>query len=149
MLNGRGKPTIEVDLITEDDVLGRASVSSGTSRGKYGAVELRDGESVYCGLSVLKAVQSVNIIIREKVVGMDMRKQGEIDRIMTEADDTDNKSRLEANSILAVSLVAVKAAVSSLKMPEYLYIAKLIKRGDLKVPYIMLNTIWGGVNYKK
>ncbi len=147
VLDGRGKPTIEVDLITEDGALGRASVPSGTSRGKYEAVELRDGESAYCGLSVLKAVQAVNTIIREKVVGMDVRKQGEIDRVMIEADGTDNKSRLGANSILAVSLAAVKAAASSLKMPEYLYIAKLIKKDSLKVPYIMLNVIWGGVNY--
>lgn len=147
VLDGRGKPTIEVDLITEDGVLGRASVPSGTSRGKYEAVELRDGGNAYCGLSVLKAVENVNNIIREKIVGIDVRKQDEIDRIMVEADGTENKSRLGANSMLAVSLAAVKAAALSLKMPEYLYVAKLIKRDTLKVPYIMLNVVWGGINY--
>ncbi|MCX8189412.1 MAG: enolase [Nitrososphaeria archaeon] len=147
VLDGRGRPTIEADLITEDGVLGRASVPSGTSRGKYEAVEVRDGGSMYGGLSVLKAVQTVNSIIREKIVGIDVRKQNEIDKIMIEADGTDNKSRLGANSILAVSLASVKAAALSLNMSEYLYIANLIRRNNLKLPYIMLNLIWGGINY--
>ncbi|MEM2153544.1 MAG: phosphopyruvate hydratase [Nitrososphaeria archaeon] len=147
VLDGRGKPTIEVDLITEDGVLGRASVPSGTSRGKYEAVELRDGGNAYCGLSVLKAIENINDVIREKIVGIDVREQNVIDSIMVEADGTENKSKLGANSILAVSLAAVKAAALSLKMPKYLYLARLIKRDTFKVPYIMLNVVWGGINY--
>lgn len=146
ILDGRGKPTIEVDLLTEDGILERASVPSGTSKGKYEAVELRDREKAYNGLGVLKAVRIVNEIIREKIVGMDVREQHEIDRVMIEADGTSNKSKLGANSILAVSLAAAKAASKSLKIPAYKHIANLIKNENLKVPHIMLNILWGGIH---
>ncbi len=144
VLNGKGRPTIEVDLLTEDGVLGRASVPSGTSTGRYESLELIDRDNVYKGFGVLKAVHVVNEVIRGKIVGMDVRKQSEIDRVMIETDGTDNKSRLGANSILGVSLAAAKAASESLGVPPYQYIADILNRKTFRVPYLMLNILWGG-----
>ncbi|MGQ9782204.1 MAG: phosphopyruvate hydratase [Nitrososphaeria archaeon] len=144
ILNGRGRPAVEVDLLTEDGVLGRASVPSGASRGRFEALELIDGGNIYGGFGVLKAVHVVNDVIKGKIVGMDVRKQREIDKMMIETDGTDNKSRLGANSILGVSLAAAKAASESLGLPPYKYLASILRSKSFMVPYLMLNILWGG-----
>ena len=112
ILDSRGFPTIEVDVCTECGAIGRASVPSGASTGAFEAAELRDGGERYLGGGVLNAVQNVNTEIKEALLGTNVLNQRLIDRKMIEIDGTENKSRLGANAILAVSLAAAKAAVS-------------------------------------
>ena len=123
ILDSRGNPTVEVDVILENGIVGRASVPSGASTGIYEAHELRDGDSGrYLGKGVLNAVRNINEEIAPALSGMDVREQAAIDRKMIELDGTPNKSRLGANAILAVSLAAAHAAAAALGMSLYRYI---------------------------
>ena len=120
ILDSRGNPTIEADVITTDGAIGRAAVPSGASTGSREALELRDGDkSRYLGKGVLKAVENVNGELREAVTGMDVQDQGAIDRTMLELDGTDNKGRLGANALLGVSLAAAHAAAQEKALPLY------------------------------
>ncbi|RKY43829.1 MAG: phosphopyruvate hydratase [Candidatus Omnitrophota bacterium] len=122
VLDCRGNPTVEVDVITEDNVLGRADAPAGRSRGKYEAFELRDGNARYAGRGVLKALKNVKEVIAPALRGRDVRNQREIDAVMIELDGTENKSRLGANAIVATSLAVAKAAANALSLPLYRYI---------------------------
>jgi len=141
ILDSRGNPTIEVDVVTENGILGRAAVPSGASTGEHEAVELRDGGKSYMGKGVLKAVENVNTKIAEAVVGMSIFEQNLIDKIMIELDGTANKSNLGANAILGVSLAVAKAAANELGMPLYRYVGG-VSANTLPVP--MMNIINGG-----
>ena len=121
ILDSRGNPTIEVDVLTENGVLGRAAVPSGASTGIHEAVELRDGDkSQYLGKGVLKAVDHVREVIADGLIGEEVADQRNLDDIMLEIDGTENKSRLGANAILSVSLAAAHAAAMELGLPLYL-----------------------------
>ncbi|WP_094603757.1 Enolase [Sporomusa silvacetica DSM 10669] len=142
ILDSRGNPTIEVDVLLEDGTLGRAAVPSGASTGAYEAVELRDGDkSRFLGKGVLKAVENVNEIITPEIVGMDALDQIGIDQAMIELDGTPNKAKLGANAILGVSMAAAKAAASSLDMALYQYLGGANAK-ELPVP--MMNILNGG-----
>ena len=117
ILDSRGNPTVEVDVITESGVLGRAAVPSGASTGEHEAVELRDGGDTYMGKGVLKAVENVNSIIAQELLGISVFEQNMIDKLMIDLDGTPNKSKLGANAILGVSLAVAKAAANELGMP--------------------------------
>lgn len=126
ILDSRGNPTIEVEVYLEDGAYGIASVPSGASTGEHEAHELRDGDkSNYCGRSVNNAVDNVNNIISEELIGLDSSEQTEIDQTLIELDGTTNKSKLGANAILGVSLACAKAAAESYGMPFYRYIGGL------------------------
>jgi len=142
ILDSRGNPTVEVDVVTEDGSIGRAAVPSGASTGAFEAVELRDGDkNRYLGKGVQKAVQNVNEIIAEKVEGMNVYDQVAIDNLMIELDVTPNKGRLGANAILGVSLAVAKAAAQSLGLSLYQYIGGT----NAKVlPVPMMNILNGG-----
>ena len=141
ILDSRGNPTIEVDVITDSGARGRAAVPSGASTGEYEAVELRDGGKEYLGKGVLKAVENVNDIIAEEIIGMNVFDQNLIDKVLIELDGTPNKSRLGANAILGVSLAVAKAAAESLGLPLYRYVGG-VSANTLPVP--MMNIINGG-----
>ena len=142
ILDSRGNPTVEVDVMLEDGGFGRAAVPSGASTGAYEAVEKRDGDkSRYLGKGVLAAVEAVNGEIAETVIGLEAEDQGEIDAAMIELDGTENKSRLGANAILGVSLAAAKAAADSRGLPLYRYVGG-VSAHVLPVP--MMNIINGG-----
>lgn len=142
ILDSRGNPTVEVDVLLEDGSFGRAAVPSGASTGAHEAVELRDGDKArYLGKGVLKAVDAVNDDIAEALVGMDAEDQRDLDRAMIELDGTENKSRLGANSILGVSLAAAKAAANARGLPLYSYVGG-VSAHVLPVP--MMNIINGG-----
>lgn len=142
ILDSRGNPTVEVDVILEDGTIGRAAVPSGASTGAHEAVEKRDGDKArYLGKGVLEAVASVNGEIAEALVGMDATEQEAIDAVMCELDGTPNKARLGANAILGVSLAAAKAAADYSALPLYRYIGGASAR-ILPVP--MMNIINGG-----
>lgn len=141
ILDSRGNPTVEVDVITENGVLGRAAVPSGASTGEHEAVELRDGGKSYMGKGVLKAVENVNTAIASEIVGMSVFEQNAIDKTMIELDGTTNKSKLGANAILGVSLAVAKAAANELGMPLYRYVGG-VSANTLPVP--MMNIINGG-----
>ncbi len=142
ILDSRGNPTVEVDVILEDGTLGRAAVPSGASTGAHEAVELRDGDkSRYFGKGVLQAVEFVNGEIADALVGADALEQVELDEAMIELDGTSNKSRLGANAILGVSLAIAKAAADFTSQPLYRYIGGTSAR-TLPVP--MMNIINGG-----
>ncbi|CAM3643497.1 phosphopyruvate hydratase [Flavobacterium gelidilacus] len=141
IFDSRGNPTVEVDVITENGVLGRAAVPSGASTGEHEAVELRDGGKAYLGKGVLKAVENVNTDIAAEVVGMSVFEQNSIDKMMIELDGTPNKSNLGANAILGVSLAVAKAAANELGMPLYRYVGG-VSANTLPVP--MMNIINGG-----
>ena len=141
IFDSRGNPTVEVDVVTENGVLGRAAVPSGASTGEHEAVELRDGGDTYMGKGVLKAVENVNTIIAEELVGVSVFEQNLIDKIMIDLDGTPNKSKLGANAILGVSLAAAKAAANELGMPLYRYVGG-VSANTLPVP--MMNIINGG-----
>jgi len=144
ILDSRGNPTVEVDVITCEGVLGRAAVPSGASTGIKEAVELRDGDKKkYGGKSVLKAVENVNKIIAKEVKGMCVFDQTVIDKKMIELDGTENKGKLGANAILGVSLAVAKAAANTLKLPLYRYIGGTNAK-ELPVP--MSNVINGGAH---
>lgn len=139
ILDSRGNPTIEVDVICDDGSFGRASVPSGASTGINEAIELRDNDKRYMGKGVLKAVNNVNDIIKPSLIGIDVTKQAEIDNIMLRLDGTNNKSKLGANAILGVSLACLKAAADSNDMPLYKYIGN-----GKNLPTPMMNIINGG-----
>ncbi|WP_339606409.1 phosphopyruvate hydratase, partial [uncultured Roseivirga sp.] len=142
ILDSRGNPTIEVDVITENGVLGRAAVPSGASTGAHEAVELRDGDKdVYLGKGVLKAVENVNDTIAAELIGFSVFEQNLLDKIMIEVDGTDNKSNLGANAILGVSLAIARAAAAELGLPLYRYVGG-VNANTLPVP--MMNIINGG-----
>lgn len=141
ILDSRGNPTVEVDVFTENGIMGRAAVPSGASTGEHEAVELRDGGKAYMGKGVLKAVENVNITIASEIVGMSVFEQNAIDKIMIELDGTPNKSNLGANAILGVSLAVAKAAANELGMPLYRYVGG-VSANTLPVP--MMNIINGG-----
>jgi enolase len=141
ILDSRGNPTIEVDVVTENGVLGRAAVPSGASTGEHEAMELRDGGKAYMGKGVLKAVENVNIAIANELLGTSVFEQNLIDKTMIELDGTPNKSKLGANAILGVSLAAAKAAANELGMPLYRYVGG-VSANTLPVP--MMNIINGG-----
>lgn len=122
VLDCRGNPTIEVDVLTNEGVLGRADVPSGRSTGEHEALELRDGGNRYHGKGVLNAVRNVNEIIAPALKGRDVTKQREIDELMIELDGTENKSKLGANAIVGVSIAVAKAAANALKLPLYQHI---------------------------
>ncbi|MFT5762322.1 MAG: enolase [Polaribacter sp.] len=141
IFDSRGNPTVEVDVITENGVLGRAAVPSGASTGEHEAVELRDGGKAYMGKGVLKAVSNVNQIIAQELLGTSVFEQNLIDKTMIDLDGTPNKSVLGANAILGVSLAAAKAAANELGMPLYRYVGG-VSANTLPVP--MMNIINGG-----
>lgn len=141
ILDSRGNPTIEVEVSLEAGITGIAQVPSGASTGEHEALELRDGEKRYQGLGVETAVTNVNTRIADKLIGKNAFEQAEIDRIMLEADGTDNKSRYGANAILGVSLAVAKAAANALKMPLYRYIGGVNAR---TIPIPMMNILNGG-----
>ncbi|WP_296150737.1 phosphopyruvate hydratase [uncultured Flavobacterium sp.] len=141
ILDSRGNPTIEVDVVTEHGVLGRAAVPSGASTGEHEAVELRDGGKAFMGKGVLKAVENVNIKIAEELLGTSVFEQNLIDQKMIDLDGTPNKSNLGANAILGVSLAVAKAAANELNMPLYRYVGG-VSGNTLPVP--MMNIINGG-----
>lgn len=148
ILDSRGNPTIETDVILEDGSMGRAAIPSGASTGTHEALELRDGNpKIYQGKSVLKAVFNVNDPISKAVTGKDAENQTEIDRTLIDLDGTENKSKLGANAILSVSLAVVKTAAISQKKPLYQYFNDLITpRPKLLMPVPMMNLINGGAH---
>jgi len=142
ILDSRGNPTVEVELLTESGYHGRAAVPSGASTGKYEAVELRDGDdSKYLGKGVLQAVQNVNEVIADELIGVDVFEQVYIDQLMISIDGTENKSKLGANAILGVSLAAAKAAAEASGQPLYRYLGG-VRATTLPVP--MMNILNGG-----
>ena len=144
ILDSRGNPTVEVDVLTDEGALGRAAVPSGASTGIHEAVELRDNDKKkYVGKGVLKAVKNVNEIIAKSITGYDITAQAEIDQIMIDADGTPNKSKLGANAILAVSMAVANAAAQEANLPLYRYIGGTNAR-TLPVP--MMNILNGGAH---
>jgi enolase len=141
IFDSRGNPTVEVDVITENGVRGRAAVPSGASTGEHEAVELRDGGDTYMGKGVQKAVKNVNTIIEEELLGTSVFEQNAIDKMMIDLDGTPNKSKLGANAILGVSLAVAKAAAKELGLPLYRYVGG-VSGNTLPVP--MMNIINGG-----
>lgn len=146
VLDSRGNPTVEADVILEDGTIGSACAPSGASTGSREALELRDGDkSRYLGKGVLKAVEAVNTRIRESLLGKDAADQRGLDAIMLELDGTENKANLGANAILAVSLAAAKAAAASLGKPLYAHIADINgTSGRYSMPVPMMNIVNGG-----
>jgi enolase len=142
ILDSRGNPTIEVDVVLEDGTLGRAGIPSGASTGENEAVELRDDDKkVYLGKGVLKAVENVNARIAPELIGLDARDQEAIDRLMIELDGTPNKSKLGANAMLGVSLAVAKAAAEFSQLPLYRYLGG---PGAKTLPCPMMNILNGG-----
>jgi len=142
ILDSRGNPTIEVDVITENGILGRAAVPSGASTGIHEAVELRDEDkSIYMGKGVLQAVKNVNEILAEELIGVDVFEQNAIDSLMIKLDGTENKGKIGANAILGVSLAVAKAAAQESRQPLYRYIGG-VNANTLPIP--MMNIVNGG-----
>ncbi|MFK2821268.1 phosphopyruvate hydratase [Flavobacteriaceae sp. LMIT009] len=141
IFDSRGNPTVEVDVTTENGIVGRAAVPSGASTGEHEAVELRDGGNSYMGKGVLNAVENVNKIIAQELLGASVFEQNLIDQAMIDLDGTPNKSKLGANAILGVSLAVAKAAANELGMPLYRYVGG-VSANTLPVP--MMNIINGG-----
>lgn len=144
ILDSRGNPTVEVDVTLSSGVVGRAAVPSGASTGIFEALELRDGDkNMYCGKSVLQAVDNVNSIIAKELIDHDASNQQEIDRVMLALDGTPNKSKLGANAILGVSLACAKAASIALELPLYRYLGGI---NAVTLPVPMMNIINGGAH---
>ena len=144
ILDSRGNPTVEVDVLLESGVLGRAAVPSGASTGSREAIELRDGDkSRYLGKGVLKAVEHVNTEICEAIIGLDVEDQAFIDQTMIDLDGTENKSRLGANAILAVSMACARAAAEQAGLPLYRYLGGA---APMALPVPMMNIINGGAH---
>jgi len=141
IFDSRGNPTVEVDVETENGIIGRAAVPSGASTGEHEAVELRDGGDKYMGKGVINAIENVNSIIAQELLGVSIFDQNYIDNLMCEIDGTPNKSKLGANAILGVSLAVAKAAANELGMPLYRYVGG-VSANTLPVP--MMNIINGG-----
>jgi len=144
ILDSRGNPTIEADVLLESGVLGRAAVPSGASTGSREAMELRDGDkSRYGGKGVLQAVENVNTEIAEAILGLDVEEQHLIDQTLIDLDGTDNKARLGANAILAVSLACARAAAEEAGLPLYRYLGGA---GPMQLPVPMMNIVNGGAH---
>ena len=144
ILDSRGNPTIEADVVLESGVSGRAAVPSGASTGSKEAIELRDGDPArYGGKGVSKAVENVNTEICEAVLGLDATEQGLIDKTLIDLDGTDNKSRLGANALLAVSCAVAKAAAEECSLPLYRYLGGA---GEMQLPVPLMNVINGGAH---
>jgi enolase len=144
ILDSRGNPTIEADVVLDSGVSGRAAVPSGASTGSKEAIELRDGDAArYGGKGVLKAVENVNTEICEAIIGLDASEQAFIDKTMIELDGTDNKSRLGANALLAVSCAVAKAAAEESSLPLYRYLGGA---GEMQLPVPLMNVINGGAH---
>ena len=144
ILDSRGNPTVEADVLLESGVMGRAAVPSGASTGEKEAMELRDGDKQrYLGKGVLKAVEYVNTEIAEAIIGLDAAEQAFIDQIMIDLDGTENKSRLGANAILAVSMAVARAAAEESGLPLYRYLGG---SGKMEMPVPMMNIINGGAH---
>jgi len=144
ILDSRGNPTVEADVLLESGVMGRAAVPSGASTGSREAIELRDGDKArYLGKGVLKAVENVNTEISEAIIGLDAEEQAFIDGALIELDGTDNKSRLGANAMLAVSMAVAKAAAEEAGLPLYRYFGG---SGPMSMPVPMMNVINGGAH---
>ncbi|MBI3375589.1 MAG: phosphopyruvate hydratase [Betaproteobacteria bacterium] len=144
ILDSRGNPTVEADVLLESGVMGRAAVPSGASTGSREAIELRDGDvQRYNGKGVLRAVENVNTEISEAIVGLDSSEQSFIDKALIELDGTENKSRLGANSLLAVSMAVAKAAAEESGLPLYRYFGG---SGQMQMPVPMMNVVNGGAH---
>lgn len=144
IIDSRGNPTVEVDVLLESGIIGRAAVPSGASTGTKEAVELRDGDnSRYLGKGVLQAVENVNTEITEAIVGLDVEEQSFIDNTLIELDGTENKARLGANAILAVSMACARAAAEESSLPLYRYLGG---SGFMQLPTPMMNIINGGAH---
>ena len=144
ILDSRGNPTVEVDVVTDNGFLGRAAVPSGASTGKHEAVELRDGDkSIYVGKGVLKAVDNVNKLIAEKLIGVSVTEQQLIDKIMIDLDGTPNKAKLGANATLAVSMAVAKAAAQIKNLNLYRYLGG---EEAVTLPVPLMNILNGGVH---
>jgi len=144
ILDSRGNPTVEADVLLESGVMGRAAVPSGASTGTREAIELRDGDKArYAGKGVLKAVEHVNTEISEAIVGLDASEQAFIDKTLIELDGTENKARLGANALLAVSMAVAKAAAEESGLPLYRYFGG---SGGMRMPVPMMNVINGGAH---
>ncbi len=144
ILDSRGNPTVEADVLLESGVMGRAAVPSGASTGSREAIELRDGDARrYLGKGVLQAVENVNTEISEAIIGLDGEEQAFIDKTIIELDGTENKSRLGANAILAVSMAVAKAAAEEAGLPLYRYFGGM---GGMMMPVPMMNVVNGGAH---
>jgi enolase len=144
VLDSRGNPTVEADVLLESGVMGRAAVPSGASTGSREAIELRDGDAArFLGKGVLRAVENVNTEIAEAIIGLDAEEQIFIDRTLIELDGTENKSRLGANAMLAVSMAVAKAAADEAGLPLYRYFGG---SGPMTMPVPMMNVINGGAH---
>jgi len=144
ILDSRGNPTVEADVLLESGVMGRAAVPSGASTGSREAIELRDGDAArYLGKGVLRAVENVNTEISEALIGLDAEEQTFIDRTLIDLDGTENKSRLGANATLAVSMAVAKAAAEEAGLPLYRYFGG---SGPMAMPVPMMNVINGGAH---
>ncbi len=144
ILDSRGNPTVECEVLTEDGSLGRAAVPSGASTGSREAIELRDGEKDrYSGKGVQKAVENVNNEIRDALVGLEVTDQTYIDKLMIEVDGTDNKARLGANAILAASMATARAAAEEIGLPLYRYFGGI---NAVQLPVPMMNVVNGGAH---
>jgi enolase len=144
ILDSRGNPTVECDVLLESGVMGRAAVPSGASTGSREAIELRDGDNErYLGKGVLKAVQNINIEIAESILGLDASEQAFLDRTLNELDGTHNKARLGANATLAVSMAVARAAAEEAGLPLYRYFGG---SGGMQLPVPMMNIVNGGAH---
>src|SRR3954468_20048288 len=144
ILDSRGNPTVEVDVVTDEGAFGRAAVPSGASTGIHEAVELRDGDkSIYGGKGVLKAVSNVNDIIADQLIGFPVNEQASLDARLIDMDGTDNKGKLGANALLAVSMAVAKAAAQESKLPLYRYLGGV---NATVLPMPLMNILNGGVH---
>lgn len=141
ILDSRGNPTVEAEVELECGAIGRAAVPSGASTGKFEAVELRDGGGRYLGKGVKKAVEHVNTVLAEAVMFENAMNQKRIDQLLIEADASENKARMGANAILAVSLAAARAAANALQIPLYRYLGGV---AGCELPVPMMNILNGG-----
>ena len=141
VLDSRGNPTVEVEVTLDGGIMGRAAVPSGASTGAFEAVELRDGGERYVGKGVLNAVNNVNEIIAEEIIGMNALDQVAIDTAMIDLDGTPNKARLGANAILGVSMAVARAAAEALDLPLYQYLGGFNAK---RMPVPMMNIMNGG-----
>ncbi|MDO5416714.1 MAG: phosphopyruvate hydratase, partial [Lachnospiraceae bacterium] len=143
ILDSRGNPTVEAEVVLEGGACGRAAAPSGASTGQHEAVELRDGGERFQGKGVQKAVGSVNTVLAEVLMFEDARDQKNIDRMLREADGTENKGKLGANAILSLSMACAKAAANAYGMPLFQYIGGIYGN---KLPMPMMNILNGGVH---
>ena len=143
ILDSRGNPTVEVDIILDNDIIGRASVPSGASTGEREMLELRDNDNRYNGLGVLKAVNNV-LSIKDRLIGFDTNKQKELDYKLIELDGTPNKSKLGANAILGISMAYLKASALDSNLPLYKYVSKEFGDNKISMPIPMMNILNGG-----